>query len=125
MSGGRYVCVSAGDFIDESPPPIPNTCDRPPVPFVGRNVAVQEVSQAEGQHSPHTRPRMGAEACVFVCGVQVVSLLSLTSQGNRCITIRGKPGIGKTALASRVCQYIVSGSDRAACHDHRRSSIWQ
>jgi nucleoside-triphosphatase THEP1 len=38
-----------------------------------------------------------------------VSLLSLVSQGNRCITIRGRPGIGKTAMASRVCQYCVSG----------------
>ena len=66
--------------MDESPPAITNTCDRPPVPFVGRNVVVQEV----------------------------VSLLSLVSQGNRCITIRGKPGVGKTALAARVCQYLVS-----------------
>lgn len=35
--------VSLGEFVDESPPPIANTCDRPPVPFIGRNVAVQEV----------------------------------------------------------------------------------
>lgn len=70
-----------GAFVDESPPPIPNTCDPPPVPFVGRNVVVQEV----------------------------VALLSTVSQGNRCITVRGKAGIGKTALASRVCQYLVSG----------------
>jgi hypothetical protein len=39
---------------------------------------------------------------------QVVNLLSLTSQGNRCITIRGRRGVGTTALASRVCHYLVS-----------------
>ena len=71
--------AEVGDFVDESPPPVPNTCDPPPVPFVGRNVVVQEV----------------------------VGLLSMVSQGNRCITIRGKQGVGKTALASRVCQYLA------------------
>ena len=71
--------AEVGDFVDESPPPVPNTCDPPPVPFVGRNVAVQEV----------------------------VGLLSMVSQGNRCITVRGRPGVGKTALASRICQYLA------------------
>ncbi|KAM3575264.1 hypothetical protein VYU27_002850 [Nannochloropsis oceanica] len=71
--------AEVGSFVDESPPPVPNTCDPPPVPFVGRNVAVQEV----------------------------VGLLSMVSQGNRCITVRGRPGVGKTALASRVCQYLA------------------
>jgi hypothetical protein len=68
-----------GEFVDESPPPVPNTCDPPPVPFVGRNVAAQEV----------------------------IGLLSMVSQGNRCITVRGRPGVGKTALASKVCQYLA------------------
>jgi hypothetical protein len=49
-SGDHDIAIFAdaepGDLINETPPPIPNTCDRPPVPFVGRSVIVQEVGWA-------------------------------------------------------------------------------
>lgn len=60
-----------GRYIDETEPLAPNGCDKPPKYFVGRKKLMQQV---------------------FFC---------LGVSNNRCVTIRGDRGIGKTALASR------------------------
>ena len=62
--------------IDTTPKKPINRCDKPPALFCGRNVETQSVYEL------------------------------LMHTGNRCVTIHGPPGIGKTAVASRVCEYI-------------------
>ena len=65
-----------GEYVDETEDLAYNGCDRAPKSFIGRNRAMQ----------------------------QIYSFLGTSN--NRWVTIRGERGIGKTALASRVCEYM-------------------
>jgi hypothetical protein len=62
--------------VDTTPRRPINRCDKPPALFAGRNLETQQVYEL------------------------------LMHSSNRCVTIHGPPGIGKTAVASRVCEYV-------------------
>jgi hypothetical protein len=64
--------------IDTSPKRAINNMDKPPTLFAGRNLETQQVYE-----------------------------LLMHQSVNRCITIHGPPGIGKTAVASKVCEYVT------------------
>jgi hypothetical protein len=52
---------------------------------------------------------------------QVVSLLC--PQRYRCVTIRGPPGIGKTAVAFRACEYMVSSTRISMLHSSSHAGV--
>mmetsp|Transcript_16859 Transcript_16859/g.25367 ORF Transcript_16859/g.25367 Transcript_16859/m.25367 type:complete len:1026 (+) Transcript_16859:137-3214(+) len=65
-----------GHYVDETNSLAPNGCDPTPKYFIGRKRLMQQV---------------------FFC---------LGVSNNRCVTIRGDRGIGKTAIACRSCEYM-------------------
>jgi len=83
--------------IDTSPRRPVNNVDKPPTLFAGRNLETQHVYE-----------------------------LLMHSSVNRCITIHGPPGIGKTAVAAKVCEYVTDHHSFDAVYmvrlSHRGSS---